>query len=87
MALVWIPALLRDLTGGQARLKVPGATVRQVIGNLESEYPGVKARLCRGDDLIPYLFVFVDGKHAPLGMSQPVGEQSEVHFMPAVAGG
>lgn len=61
--------------------------MRQVIDNLESEYPGIKARLCRGDNLVPYVFVLVDGRRAPLRMSQPVEEQSEVHFLPAASGG
>ena len=36
MATVFIPSLLRDLTGGSDRVEVPGATVRQVVNALEA---------------------------------------------------
>jgi molybdopterin converting factor small subunit len=87
MATVWIPALMRDLTGGQGQVNVPGATVRQVIEALETIYPGVKARLCQGDQLDPAIAVSVDGRISRLGLSESVGEESEIHFLPAVAGG
>ncbi len=87
MPVVWIPSLMRDLTGGQARVTVPGRTVRQVIESLEAAYPGARARLCEGDALEPTIAVAVDGEISSLGLLQPVGEQSEVHFVPAVSGG
>ena len=35
MAEVYIPAMLRELTGGRSTVEVAGATVREVIDNLE----------------------------------------------------
>jgi sulfur-carrier protein len=84
---VWIPALLRDLTGGQQTVRVPGKTVRQVIENLESRYPGIRARLCDGDRLQPSIAVAVDGEISPSGLRQRVQETSEIHFLPAISGG
>ena len=85
--MVWIPSLMRDLTGGKARVSVPGRTVGQVIDALDLAYPGVKRRLCRGDRLDPAIAVFVDGRVAPLGLSEAVEEGSEIRFLPAVGGG
>jgi molybdopterin converting factor small subunit len=87
MARVWIPPLLRDLTGGQDTVVVPGSRVSQLIDELERLFPGVKARLCQGDDLRPGLAVVVDTTVARLRLLQPVGSDSEVHFLPAIAGG
>jgi molybdopterin synthase sulfur carrier subunit len=87
MAVVWIPSLMRDLTGGQGQVSAPGKTVREVINTLNEAYPGIKARLCDGDRLDPALSVFVDGKMTPRGLSATVGEESEIHFLPAVGGG
>ena len=87
MAVVWIPPLLRDLTGGSETVTVAGSTVRQVVDGLDRLYPGIKARLCDADGLRPGLAVAVDTQVARLGLLQPVGEQSEVHFLPAIAGG
>jgi molybdopterin converting factor small subunit len=84
---VWIPALLRQLTGGAETVRVTGTTVRQVIEELDRLYPGVKARLCDHDALRPGLAVVVDTELAPLGLLQPVRPGGEVHFLPAVSGG
>jgi molybdopterin synthase sulfur carrier subunit len=87
MATVWIPALLRDLTSGQETVTVPGSTVRQVIDELDRLYPGMRDRLCDANGLRPGIVAAVDTEVARLGLGQPVGDQSEVHFLPAIAGG
>ena len=87
MATVFIPSLMQNLTGGKARVQISGATVRQIINNLDSEYPGVKARLVEDDRVKPNISVAVDGEVTPLGMLERVGEESEVHFLPAIGGG
>ena len=87
MAVVYIPSLLRDLTPGQETVQVSGATVAEVIEQLESRYPGIKGRLCVGSDLKPGLAVAVDSQVGRLGLREKVGENSEVHFVPAIAGG
>jgi molybdopterin synthase sulfur carrier subunit len=87
VARVWIPSLLRDLTGGRDTVDVPGARVREVVEELDRLYPGVKDRLCDADGLRPGIAVVVDTEVARLGWLQPVGRASEVHFLPALGGG
>ncbi len=87
MATVHIPSLMRDLTAGQAAVVVPGRTVRQVIDALDQAYPGIKARLCQGDQLDPTIAASIDGRLARLGLLQPVREQSEVRFLSVAGGG
>ena len=87
MPVVGIPALLRDLTGGQKTLSVEGDTVRQVIENLEKHFPGIRARLCDGDRLRPSIAVVVDGQTSTLKLRQQVQEASEVHFVISISGG
>jgi sulfur-carrier protein len=87
MARVWIPALLRELTGGQQVVTASGERVRQLIEDLERKYPGLAARLVSDDSLRPGLSIVVDGMVANRGLLQPVGPDSEVHFLPAIAGG
>ncbi|MCI0459909.1 MAG: MoaD/ThiS family protein [Gemmataceae bacterium] len=84
---VWIPALLRDLTGGRETVRVQGGTVGQVIDALDRLYPGVKERLCAGDELRPGVAVAVGSQVSSLGLLQPVPQGSEVHFLPAISGG
>jgi sulfur-carrier protein len=87
MAHVWIPSLLRDLTGGRSRAEVGGTTLGAVIDGLEAAYPGVRARLYPAGQLNPTIQILVDGRAADLGLREPVREQSEVHFLPMISGG
>jgi molybdopterin synthase sulfur carrier subunit len=87
MALVWIPPLLRDLTGGTETATVPGATVGQVVEALEQQFPGVRARLCPDGVLRSGLAVIVDGQVGRFGLLEETRPDSEIHFLPAIAGG
>ena len=87
MPVVWIPSLLRELTNGQKSLSINGDTVRQVIENLENNYPGIKERLCDGDRLRPSISIVVDGHTSTLKLHQQLRESSEVHFVIAISGG
>ena len=87
MPRVFIPPLMRSLTEGAEQVEVPGTSVRQVVAQLESRYPGIRERLCEGESLKPGLAVAVDGHVTSLGLLQKVQETSEVHFLPAIGGG
>jgi sulfur-carrier protein len=87
MAIVWIPALLQSLTGGQEKVLVPGATVGEIIDNLEARFPGVSERLVEGGAIRPHIAVAIDGDVSPEGLEQDVRESSEIHFIPALSGG
>lgn len=87
MATAFIPHQLRDLTDGQAQLEIPAGTVRDAIHALEQKFPGIKARLCRDEELSPALQVTVDGILSHRGIRAKVLPTSEVHFLPAIGGG
>lgn len=87
MAKVFIPTLLRELTGGQVEATAAGSTVRQVVESLEAQFPGIGARLVDGGKLRPNISVAVDGDVSPLGLLEAVGEDSEVQFVTAIKGG
>jgi molybdopterin synthase sulfur carrier subunit len=78
---------LRELTNGQKSLSINGDTVRQVIENLESKYPGIKERLCDGENLRSSISIVVDGHTSTLKLRQPLQESSEVHFVISISGG
>ena len=88
MAIVFIPSLMRDLTGGADKVTVEGATLRQVINALEAAHPGMKERLMDTEGRIQEgLAVAIDGETTHLGLIEPVKETSEIHFIPAIGGG
>ena len=87
MAEVWIPPRLQELTGGKQQVQVSGANVRQVINDLDSQFPGMKDQLCLDGVLYPGIAVIIDGETANLGVLERVREDSEIHFLPAISGG
>ena len=59
----------------------------KVIENLNDQYPGMKDRLVDGDRIKLEISVAIDGEISTLGMIDKVSEISEIHFLPAIAGG
>jgi molybdopterin synthase sulfur carrier subunit len=87
MACVYVPAQLRDLTGGEATVEVAGTTVRELVESLERQFPGMRGRLCSGGELSPALQVSIDGQFSRRGLDARVQPTSEVHFLPVFGGG
>jgi molybdopterin synthase sulfur carrier subunit len=87
MAVVWIPSLLQNLTGDADKVVVSGATVGEIIDNLEARFPGIKGRLVHDGKIRPHIAVAIDGDVSPEGLEQEAQESSEIHFIPALSGG
>jgi sulfur-carrier protein len=87
MATVYIPPMLQSLSGGVTQVTIEATTVRQVVERLEALYPGMVEALVEDGDLKPHIAVAVDGEASVLGLVERVGEDSEVHFIPALGGG
>jgi molybdopterin converting factor small subunit len=90
MTALRIPPVLRAATGGEKRLSIEGATVREVIDRLVASYPGTEAQLRTPDgELNRFVNVFVNGtdvRHLQ-ALETPVGDRDEVVLLPAMAGG
>ena len=84
---VWIPPLMRSLSGNRDQLAVPGATLREVVANLEKECPGIRDRLFQDEKIKPGIAIAIDGVVHTKGLGAPVNEESEIHFVPAISGG
>jgi len=87
MATIFIPTMLQKLTGGAKRIDMEARNVRQVIEGLEELYPGIKDRLVEDGEIRENLAIAIDGDVAIMGLLEKVGENSEVHFVPAIGGG
>ena len=87
MAKVFLPFTLRKLAGGQTQVDIPGATLGDVIDNLESKYPGIKEELLEEGRIKPGISAVCG--HAPTrqGLMQKLEPDTEVHFIPAISGG
>jgi len=86
---VSIPTILRTHTGGEKTVEAKGATVGEVIDDLESRHAGIAGRLVKDGTLHRFVNIYVDDEDIRFigGLNAPVGEDSKVTILPAVAGG
>lgn len=90
MATVHIPTPLRKYTQGKETVDVAGATVSEVLQNLEAAHPGIRERIC--DDsgkLRRFVNVFVadeDIRHLEQ-LETKVRDNDAISIIPAIAGG
>lgn len=87
MAEVHLPrSLVALFPGTPRRLVANGATVAEVIADLDAQVPGIRNRLLdAGPSIRTHLNVFVAGQRATL--ATPVPGDAIVHVIPAVSGG
>ena len=87
---VRIPTPLRRVTDGQDKVDTNGATLREIIDSMESQFPGIKERLCdENGDLRNFVNVYVNGEDVRFleGIHSATGDGDEISIVPAVAGG
>jgi sulfur-carrier protein len=86
---VRIPTILRTYTDGHKAVPGEGATLSEVIENLEGSHPGIKERLLDGADLRRFVNVYVNDEDVRFtgGLETSVNDGDQVVVLPAVAGG
>ena len=87
---VKLPTILRKHVGGEPRVSAEGATVREVLDDLEAKYPGItKNVLAEDGGLHRFINVFLNDEDVRyLGsLETQVDEGDTVSILPAVAGG
>ncbi|MEX2557442.1 MAG: MoaD/ThiS family protein [Actinomycetota bacterium] len=87
---VKIPTPLRRVTGGVADVSAAGGTVRELIEDLERQFPGMRERLCdETGALRRFVNVFVGDEDIRFleGIETAIEEGAQVSIIPAVAGG
>ncbi len=90
MSTIRIPSPLRRYTNSQSKVQVSGASIQELLDNLDAEYPGVKSRLFDDTGQIKrYVNVFINGNEIRTlqGAETPVADNDEISIIPAMAGG
>lgn len=84
-----IPTILRTHTGGEKSVEAMGATLHEVIDDLDTRYGGIKARLVTNGSLHRFVNVYVNDEDVRFtgGLNAPVKDGDDVTILPAVAGG
>lgn len=88
--IVRIPAPLRRLTSGQDRVSVKGTSLNDVISDLETHFPGIKARLCDDQgEMRNFVNIYINGEDVRFleSLATPTKSGDEISIVPAVAGG
>ena len=81
MIQVAIPSALRALTGGIEQVEIVARDVASAVAALELCFPGFAAALGRR------FAVAIDGEILHDAWHEPLPAGSELHFLPALAGG
>ena len=87
---VRIPTTLRPMAGGSSTVQVEGATLSEVITNLEAAHPGFSDRLLDESGALRKfvnLFVADDDVRYLDGLATATPAGTTVSIIPAVAGG
>ena len=87
---VRIPTPLQSLVGNAACVDAKGATVAEVLAQLDESYPGIRRRVYdESGQLRRFLNVYVNQEDIRFrdGEATPVVDGDEISIVPAVAGG
>jgi sulfur-carrier protein len=86
---VSVPTILRPVTKGEKTVSAEGATLAEVITDLDSRYSGLGDRLVKNGALHRFVNVYVNDEDVRFtgGLETTVAEGDEVTILPAVAGG
>lgn len=87
---VLIPTPLRTYTRGEAKVSASGATIAEVLLDLNANFPGIRDRLVEEDgEIRRFVNVFVNGQNARKlqGAATPLKAGDEIGIIPAMAGG
>ena len=86
---VRVPTILRTYTGGDKVVSGNGATLTELIDDVESNHSGIKERLVDGDQLRRFVNVYVNDEDVRFsgGLDSELSDGDVVVILPAVAGG
>lgn len=87
---VRVPTVLRKHTDGEKKVSGNGQTLRDLVDDLETRHPGLRAVLIDEDGhLHRFINVYVNDEDARFlgGVETPLAPGDEVSILPAVAGG
>jgi len=86
---VRIPTPLRRFTGGAEQVGAAGATIGNVIDDLERQFPGIREKLCKEGQVQRFVNVFLNGDDIRFlnNLDTGVKDGDELSIVPAIAGG
>ena len=87
---VKIPTPLQKLTNNQAEVETNAASIKELIENLEKQFPGIKERLCDESGKVRrFINIYVNEEDIRFLQQDTtkLKEGDEISIIPAIAGG
>ena len=86
---VRIPTILRTYTGGEKAVTAKGATLAEVVADLEANHPGIGERLLDESGLRRFVNIYVNDEDVRFlaGLDTAIADKDSITILPAVAGG
>jgi sulfur-carrier protein len=87
---VRVPTILRTYTGGESEVTAEGATLGDLLEDLDQRYSGIRARILDDQgELRRFVNVYVGNDDVRFldGLATPTPDGAQVSVIPAVAGG
>jgi molybdopterin synthase sulfur carrier subunit len=89
-ATVRIPTILRTYTDGESEVSADGATLAEVLDDLDASYAGIKGRILDDKgELRRFVNVYVGNDDVRFleNLQTPTPDGAQISVIPAVAGG
>lgn len=87
---VRVPTPLMKLTNNQSEVTAEGATISDILNNLENQFAGIKERIC-DENGAPRRFINIYLNEEDIrfleGEKTAVKDGDEISIIPAIAGG
>lgn len=90
MANFRVPLMLRPTVGGERSVAAEGATLRELIVNVDRRHPGFAGQLLESDGgQRPFVNIYLNDEDVRYlkGLDTSVDEGDVISILPAVAGG
>lgn len=84
---VIIPSPLLSYTGQKKEVDATGATIAEVLEDLNRSFPGIRFRMIDEQDAVrPHMKIFVNGEQV-FALNTALNVADEVHILQALSGG
>ena len=84
---VFIPTPLRSYTNDRSEVDAAGATLAEVLADLDRRYPGIRFRMIDEQDAIRRHIRMWVNKDEARSLDVAIGERDEVIILQALSGG
>lgn len=87
MTVVHVPSPLFSYTAGRPTVNAAGATLAELLADLDRQFPGIRFRVVDEQDRIRPTILFYVGGRVTRSLLDLIGAADAVHIIAALSGG